>query len=419
MSKYLNKEGLQRLWEHITSELGGKVDKVSGKGLSTNDYTNEDKTKLTGIDEGANKTVVDTELLSGSSNPVQNKVVTARINTIQTAITSINNNKATDFTDNDDIHYPTVKAVSDKVAKDITDSTADWNENDEDATDYIKNRTHYSSNTGSNILEVQSLSLPAALYSIETSGFEYYQYATTTTTEVPYTLSVLQSASYFTLNYNISSGSTMKDTAYLIECRVTDSTGSTASAVGLIFAQAGLSICFNTSGNTVHFMSHTSQTFNHFQLIAQNTKVLKKIDNGYINNLSLEIPKLQTARYLDGLNFDGSSNIYHTMISTTSADTDTKKVSANIPMPETVRAILVLYLVRGNSVTDGISISAVGSDSTVPIYYNSQLLTGDIAKFEAHTALPLVYYNNHWNVVGVLPTAQSSSEITIDDGSID
>lgn len=418
MSKYLNKEGLQRLWEHITSELGGKVDKVSGKGLSTNDYTTAEKTKLSGIDEGANKTVVDTELLSGSSNPVQNKVVTARINTIQTAITIINNNKATDFTDNDDIHYPTVKAVSDKVAKDITDSTADWNENDEDATDYIKNRTHYSSNTGSNILEVQSLSLPAALYSIETSGFEYYQYATTTT-EVPYTLSVLQSASYFTLNYNISSGSTMKDTAYLIECRVTDSTGSTASAVGLIFAQAGLSICFNTSGNTVHFMSHTSQTFNHFQLIAQNTKVLKKIDNGYINNLSLEIPKLQTARYLDGLNFDGSSNIYHTMISTTSADTDTKKVSANIPMPETVRAILVLYLVRGNSVTDGISISAVGSDSTVPIYYNSQLLTGDIAKFEAHTALPLVYYNNHWNVVGVLPTAQSSSEITIDDGSID
>lgn len=419
MSKYLNKEGLQRLWEHITSELGGKVDKVSGKGLSTNDYTNEDKTKLTGIDEGANKTVVDTELLSGSSNPVQNKVVTARINTIQTAITSINNNKATDFTDNDDIHYPTVKAVSDKVAKDITDSTADWNENDEDATDYIKNRTHYSSNTGSNILEVQSLSLPAALYSIETSGFEYYQYATTTT-EVPYTLSVLQSASYFTLKYNISSGSTMKDTAYLIECRVTDSTGSTASAVGLIFAQAGLSICFNTSGNTVHFMSDTSQTFNHFQLIAQNTKVLKKIDNGYINNLSLEIPKLQTARYLDGLNFDGSSDIYHTMISQSAVSESNKRVSDTVPLPKVARGILILYLTKGNSVTDGIYVRYGLSDtSPIQIYYNNSPLIGDIAKFEAHTAIPLVYYNNHWNVVGILPNIQSTSEITIDDGSID
>ena len=32
-----------------------KVDKVEGKGLSTNDYTNEEKTKLSGIEEGANK----------------------------------------------------------------------------------------------------------------------------------------------------------------------------------------------------------------------------------------------------------------------------------------------------------------------------------------------------------------------------
>lgn len=33
--------------------LANKVDKVSGKGLSTNDYTNEDKNKLAGIEAGA------------------------------------------------------------------------------------------------------------------------------------------------------------------------------------------------------------------------------------------------------------------------------------------------------------------------------------------------------------------------------
>lgn len=37
----------------IDTELGKKVDKVSGKALSTNDYTNDDKTKLAGIAEGA------------------------------------------------------------------------------------------------------------------------------------------------------------------------------------------------------------------------------------------------------------------------------------------------------------------------------------------------------------------------------
>lgn len=41
--------------------------------------TEEDKKKLEGIEEGANKTVVDSELSSGSTNPVQNKAVKAGI----------------------------------------------------------------------------------------------------------------------------------------------------------------------------------------------------------------------------------------------------------------------------------------------------------------------------------------------------
>lgn len=38
----------------VNSALGNKVDKVSGKGLSTNDYTTNEKTKLAGIATGAN-----------------------------------------------------------------------------------------------------------------------------------------------------------------------------------------------------------------------------------------------------------------------------------------------------------------------------------------------------------------------------
>jgi hypothetical protein len=37
----------------MNTALAGKVDKVTGKGLSTNDFTNADKTKLNGIAEGA------------------------------------------------------------------------------------------------------------------------------------------------------------------------------------------------------------------------------------------------------------------------------------------------------------------------------------------------------------------------------
>lgn len=63
----------------LSSTVDNKVDKVSGKSLSTNDYTNADKTKLSGIEEGATKTIVDTNLSSTSTNPVQNKIINSAL----------------------------------------------------------------------------------------------------------------------------------------------------------------------------------------------------------------------------------------------------------------------------------------------------------------------------------------------------
>ena len=57
MAKYLDMDGLVYLWTQIKNKLSTKVDVVSGKGLSTNDYTTTEKTKLSGIETGANKYV--------------------------------------------------------------------------------------------------------------------------------------------------------------------------------------------------------------------------------------------------------------------------------------------------------------------------------------------------------------------------
>ena len=43
------------LSEYCVKALGSKVTKEEGKGLSTNDYTNDDKDKLTNIEDGANR----------------------------------------------------------------------------------------------------------------------------------------------------------------------------------------------------------------------------------------------------------------------------------------------------------------------------------------------------------------------------
>lgn len=51
--KVLTESGFERVWGIISNELDQKVSNESGKGLSTNDYTTEEKNKLQGISEGA------------------------------------------------------------------------------------------------------------------------------------------------------------------------------------------------------------------------------------------------------------------------------------------------------------------------------------------------------------------------------
>lgn len=73
--------------EYFKGKLDAKNDekyvaKEAGKVLSTNDFTNAYKTKLDGIAEGANKTVVDSALNKESTNPVQNKVIATKLEEI-------------------------------------------------------------------------------------------------------------------------------------------------------------------------------------------------------------------------------------------------------------------------------------------------------------------------------------------------
>lgn len=82
-NKFLNYEGLNHFWSKIKTLLGGKVDKVEGKGLSTNDLTDELLTKINGIEEGANKTTVENVLTSDSTSnalsAAQGKVLDEKI----------------------------------------------------------------------------------------------------------------------------------------------------------------------------------------------------------------------------------------------------------------------------------------------------------------------------------------------------
>ena len=73
----LDENGLAHLWQRIkllvTNKVSNKVDKVDGKGLSTNDYTNAEKTKLAGIESGAQKNVQPDWALTSGDGAIKNK----------------------------------------------------------------------------------------------------------------------------------------------------------------------------------------------------------------------------------------------------------------------------------------------------------------------------------------------------------
>lgn len=73
--EYLDKSGLTLLISKIKTALGGKVDVVSGKGLSTNDYTNAEKNKLSGIASGAQVNVIESVSVNGTKIEPSSKAV--------------------------------------------------------------------------------------------------------------------------------------------------------------------------------------------------------------------------------------------------------------------------------------------------------------------------------------------------------
>lgn len=59
------KDAVDTVQATLQGNIDKKVDKVSGKGLSTNDYTNDEKTKLEGIAAGAQVNVIETVKVNG------------------------------------------------------------------------------------------------------------------------------------------------------------------------------------------------------------------------------------------------------------------------------------------------------------------------------------------------------------------
>ena len=86
--KYLDQTGLALVWAKIKELVSTKVNKVEGKGLSSNDYTSDEKTKLAGIASGAQVNVLEGIQKNGNTVTVTNKIANISVPTKTSDITN-------------------------------------------------------------------------------------------------------------------------------------------------------------------------------------------------------------------------------------------------------------------------------------------------------------------------------------------
>ena len=102
--KFLDDNGLLYFWGKIKSAF---VEKETGKGLSTNDYTTTEKNKLSGIESNAQVNVIESITINGTTATISDKNASATIQAGAIDTISVNGTQQTITNKNVDISVPT------------------------------------------------------------------------------------------------------------------------------------------------------------------------------------------------------------------------------------------------------------------------------------------------------------------------
>lgn len=102
--KYLDNDGLLYFWQKIGNKF---VAKETGKGLSTNDYTTNEKNKLSGIEAGAEVNVIESITINGTTATISDKNASVNIQAGAIDVIKVNGTTQTITDKTVDISVPT------------------------------------------------------------------------------------------------------------------------------------------------------------------------------------------------------------------------------------------------------------------------------------------------------------------------
>lgn len=371
-------------------ELTTRVDDIEEQLDGTVKYTQEEKTKLASIEEGANKTVVDSALSSTSENPVQNKVINTALNG----------------------KVPTTRTVNGKPLSANVTLTAD----DVDA---IPSAQKGANNGVAELDEngkVPSAQLPSYVDDViegYLSDGKFYE-------EAGHTTEITGEAGkiYTDLTTNKTyrwGGSAFTEISASLALGETSSTAYRGDRGKIAYEHSQAAHApSNAERNTVVAVQVNGEDLTPDGSRKVNVEVPTKVsdlenDTGFITDdgTAAKAAQLETARAIDGVNFNGTADIGHYGTCSTAAGTAAKVVALTGFKLVTGSRVTVKFTVTNTAASPTLNVNSTGAKSI--LYRGSAISAGYLA---ANRTYEFVYNGTAYELVGDVDTNTTYSAAT-------
>ena len=377
-------------------ELTSRVDDIEEQIGDSVEFTQEEKTKLAAIEEGANKTVVDSTISASSENPVQNKVVKTELDKKVPTTRTVNG-----------------KALSANVTLDADDVGA-------------IPATEKGANNGVAELDetgkVPSSQLPSYVDDViegYLSGGKFYKESGHTTeitgesgkiyTDLTTNKTYRWSGSAFTeISASLALGET-SSTAYRGDRGKTAYDHSQAAHAPS-----------NAERNTVVGVQVNGEDLTPDGSRKVNVEVPTKVsdlenDTGFITDAgtAAKAAQLETARAIDGVNFNGTADIGHYGTCSTAAATAAKTVALTGFKLVTGARITVKFTVTNTAANPTLNVNSTGAKAIQ--YRGSAISAGYLA---ANRTYEFIYDGTAYQLVGDVDTNTTYTNATTSEAGL-
>lgn len=378
-------------------------------GSSNGLMSSSDKAKLDGIATGANKTIVDASLSSSSTNPVQNKVVNSalagKMNVQPTILTNQNLN---------DIKTPGVYAAG--GGNSVTNKPAGIDAFGLNV--YLGAKSVVIQEiTAGNTLALSKYIRQYKYVSENTYEWDNWYICTSKFSSTPVANQVIVAVdtigniktSGFTIAKSVPADAKFTDTVYSLPTASSSVLGGIKVGSNITLSSGVISLTKANVTSALGYTPPTTNTNTTYTFANGNGSFTVTPSGGSSQTVSIGKPSaagtadragtLSTARSIDGVNFNGSTNITHYGTCSTEAGTAAKVVSLPNFTLTTGSRVVVKFTVTNTAANPTLNVNNTGAKA---VYYRNAAISAGY--LSANRTIEFVYNGTQYEAIGDFDT---------------